>query len=353
MPKRQSKQRRHPSRPTRPSKPAPRRSSPKAALMRIPAPLTLSERIEQVVMTGDLSGLDAAERLQYVKARCHELGISWLAQPFAYIVLNGKMILYALRSCTDQLRRVNGVSVFEQTQGEDNGLWVVQVKVRDRAGRTDTGTGAWSIEGLKGEARVNAILKAETKAKRRATLSICGLGMLDESELDTLDDYGTLTPGGRVMTIEKPEPSKEDKLAAYDRRETQELLRMSETDREGFIEAQPKVEQVKIRARLAEAKGSQDTQPAERPGAVPLKGGAAPAPIDITPHLHYELTPSDSYFIDGTESLKKANRDMLAPLYVHPTGIMATAAQLGKLISEFERRKVPFRDKTPLRQPGE
>ncbi len=204
---------------TKPAKPtsakrgrAARHSAPKrvpqgnkAALVRLPAaPMTLSERIEQVVIGGDLSGLTPEERLQYIKARCQDLGINWRAQPFAYISLNGKLVLYALRSCTDQLRRVHGVSVFEQTQGEDSGLWVVQVKVRDRTGRTDTGTGAWPIEGTKGEARVNAILKAETKAKRRATLSICGLGMLDESELDTLDEYGTLTPAGRVMQVIQP-----------------------------------------------------------------------------------------------------------------------------------------------------
>jgi hypothetical protein len=30
-------------------------------------------------------------------------------------------------------------------------------------------------------------MKCETKAKRRVTLSICGLGMLDEAELDTVN----------------------------------------------------------------------------------------------------------------------------------------------------------------------
>jgi hypothetical protein len=39
---------------------------------------------------------------------------------------------------------------------------------------------------LKGEARANAELKAVTKAKRRATLSICGLGWLDETEVDDI-----------------------------------------------------------------------------------------------------------------------------------------------------------------------
>ena len=35
-------------------------------------------------------------------------------------------------------------------------------------------------------ALANAIMKTETKAKRRATLSICGLGFLDESEIETI-----------------------------------------------------------------------------------------------------------------------------------------------------------------------
>ena len=42
--------------------------------------------------------------------------------------------------------------------------------------------GVVSIAGLKGEALANAMMKAETKAKRRATLSICGLGWMDEVE---------------------------------------------------------------------------------------------------------------------------------------------------------------------------
>lgn len=39
---------------------------------------------------------------------------------------------------------------------------------------------------LKGEARANAELKCITKAKRRATLSICGLGWLDETEVEDI-----------------------------------------------------------------------------------------------------------------------------------------------------------------------
>jgi hypothetical protein len=50
-------------------------------------------------------------------------------------------------------------------------------------GRIDEATGAVTISGLKGEALANAMMKAETKAKRRVTLSMSGLNMLDESEV--------------------------------------------------------------------------------------------------------------------------------------------------------------------------
>ena len=42
------------------------------------------------------------------------------------------------------------------------------------------------IENLQGDALGNAMLKAVTKAKRRATLSMCGLGMLDEDEVKSI-----------------------------------------------------------------------------------------------------------------------------------------------------------------------
>jgi hypothetical protein len=45
-----------------------------------------------------------------------------------------------------------------------------------------------SIANVNGEARANAMMKAETKAKRRVTLSICGLGMLDETEVESIPE---------------------------------------------------------------------------------------------------------------------------------------------------------------------
>jgi len=142
--------------------------------------------IEAVITRGDLAKLSPQERTQYYVEVCKSVGLNPLTKPFEYITLNGRMVLYALRNCTDQLRTNRGVSVEDMSESEREGVFVVTCKVRDRDNRTDMAKGAVSIAGLKGEALANAIMKCETKAKRRATLSICGLGMLDESEVDSI-----------------------------------------------------------------------------------------------------------------------------------------------------------------------
>lgn len=142
--------------------------------------------VEQVVIGGDLSKLDAANRVMYYNQVCKSVGLNPLTKPFEYINLNGKLRLYALRDCTDQLRKINGVSIIIAARETVEGCYVVTARATDKTGRHDEAIGAVPIDGLKGESRSNAMMKAETKAKRRVTLSVCGLGMLDESEADSI-----------------------------------------------------------------------------------------------------------------------------------------------------------------------
>jgi len=148
----------------------------------ITAPLSVAT-LEKVIVGGDLSGLDAAQRTEYYLHMCARADIDPASRPFEFIKLNGKLVLYAKRDCTDQLRMRHGVSVVEMSHIPGDKLYVVTVKVQNARGRMDMATGAVNIAGLQPEALANAIMKAETKAKRRATLSICGLGLLDESEV--------------------------------------------------------------------------------------------------------------------------------------------------------------------------
>jgi hypothetical protein len=142
-----------------------------------------SDIIEAVIAKGDIAQLTAQERARYYVKVCESLGLNPMTRPFEYIVLNGKLTLYARKDATDQLRSIHGVSVTDLTQMERNDVLTIVAKVTNKEGRSDMATGAVHIGGLKGEALANAIMKAETKAKRRATLSICGLGFLDETEL--------------------------------------------------------------------------------------------------------------------------------------------------------------------------
>jgi hypothetical protein len=110
-----------------------------------------------------------------------------LTRPFEYITLNGKLTLYALRACADQLRQINKVSLKIVSRDVTEGILTVHVQASLPDGRVDEDLGCVAFpDTLKGEARANAELKAITKGKRRATLSICGLGWLDETEVDSI-----------------------------------------------------------------------------------------------------------------------------------------------------------------------
>jgi hypothetical protein len=156
---------------------------------------------EQVAVIGDLAQLTPQQRMAYYSRVCESLGINPYTQPFQYIRLNNKLVLYATRTAADQLRKRNGVSLNAPDIQFADGLVIVTVTGRAADGRTDTEIGAVPLGNLQGEARANAIMKAVTKAKRRLTLSICGLGWLDETEVETIRDARpvTVTDDGEIV----------------------------------------------------------------------------------------------------------------------------------------------------------
>lgn len=187
--------------------------------------------MNEVLIKGDLKGLTEAQRTSYYMKVCESVGLNPLTKPFEYIVLNGKMTLYALRGCTDQLRTVHGVSVVDMQETERDGVFIVTVKVSNKEGRTDMAKGAVNITGLKGEALANALMKAETKAKRRATLSICGLGLLDETEIETIPGAVNVTPSD-VDETKPASPFKNATLRNQFVRNVQESLKNAKTEAE-------------------------------------------------------------------------------------------------------------------------
>lgn len=173
--------------------------------------------LEKVLIGGDLTQLSNAERVNYYSKVCDSMGLNPLTKPFDYIKLNGKLTLYAKRDATDQLRKLHAVSIESVKTERFEDVFVVTASAKDRDGRTDSATGVVAIGGLKGDNLANAIMKAETKAKRRVTLSIVGLGWLDETEIETIPDAKPVPePQPEVLPQESPAPIDEAMKADVD-----------------------------------------------------------------------------------------------------------------------------------------
>ena len=139
-----------------------------------------------LVTGGDCAKLSPKQRVGYYKMRCEAAGLDPRTSPFQFVQLNGKLVLYATKAVTDQLAAKNHVACEIISQTTDDGIRVVTVRAKTADGRQTDEIGCVSVAGMKGDVMANAMMKAVTKAKRRAVLSLCGLGMLDETELETI-----------------------------------------------------------------------------------------------------------------------------------------------------------------------
>ena len=164
-------------------------------------PETPAAILEQVLAEGDLERLTNEQRVTYIMNLCRSLGINPLTRPFQYIKLSGKLTLYATKGATDQIRNARKVSISKLERRLEDGIYIVTAHARTQDGVEDVDEAAVSVQGLQGENLSNAMMKCTTKAKRRVTLSICGLNMMDETEVDsvpaairrTTDDQATYT----------------------------------------------------------------------------------------------------------------------------------------------------------------
>ena len=176
-------------------------------------PTIQPEAVSRALLAGDLSKLSPEDRIQYYLALCHSSGLNPLTRPFIVMrAESGEMVWYATRECAEQLRKLHRVSmrVLSRERTED-GLYIVTVEASTPDGRVEQaqgivplvkGKGTWKttqqgkryfdeaktsdgeviFQPLHGTELANALHKAESKAKRRATLALCGLGLPDVEE---------------------------------------------------------------------------------------------------------------------------------------------------------------------------
>jgi len=218
--------------------------------------------------------------VDYYKRVCDSLGLNPLTMPFSYILFrefdggSAKLSLYANKSCTEQLRKIHGVSVIPPLRRSRTAdIVTVEADVKDKTGRTDSASGSVPLYKIKDGKRIdfdgkdlcNAEMKCETKAKRRATLSICGLAFLDESELDTMEVVGGVTRDGRIYYHEGQEPQ-------Y---------------RRGSHEASQKVLEAKLAGEMPLNTPEGPKAPPEPPAKPPSPSGKPPAKSGKIPESEY------------------------------------------------------------------
>gem|GEM_PF-1166390 len=180
---------------------------------------SIQKMLEKVLLArGDYYVLDDTEKKALYLEMCQSLGLNPTSFPFEYIEFDGKLKLYAKKDATDQLRKIHGISISIAVGERVADCYLITAKATDKEGRTDESVGVVSMkdenphskkygEYLTGTDLANAIMKAETKAKRRVTLSICGLGILDEVELETMQSARIVGITSDYQPIEAQQPT--------------------------------------------------------------------------------------------------------------------------------------------------
>jgi hypothetical protein len=153
-----------------------------------------------IIIDGDLSRLHSSDKVLYYRGYCERLGLDPFTKPFDLLRLQGREVLYLTRSGAQQLNKMHGVShqIISRELMQEPGIFQVIARATLPDGRFTESMSAVSIANLKGEQYCNALMKAETKAKRRSTLDLLGLGILSEEEAVTL-------PGERVDIAPPPD----------------------------------------------------------------------------------------------------------------------------------------------------
>jgi len=159
----------------------------RTALEDIEISADVESAIAQMQASGkDTGSLTAQQRAGYVTALCRALRLNPLTSPVQFIKLNGKEVLYVTRTATDQLAAIHGLNR-KTVRGPEivdiagTKIAICAVEVTLPNGRSETATATLPVADP-----AMLYMKLETKAKRRGTLAILGLGLLAEEEAESI-----------------------------------------------------------------------------------------------------------------------------------------------------------------------
>ena len=159
--------------------------------------------LAKITQSGNLAYLSESDRLIYYFSYCRQLGLNPLSRPFDYISEGEgdklKISLYPNTIAASQLRDSRNVStrIIREEILLDGEVYSVLVEAK-MGDRTEEATGKVGIKldkygkPLSGEAKAKLMKKAESQARRRATLAIVGLDAIGEG--DSLASISDMPP---------------------------------------------------------------------------------------------------------------------------------------------------------------
>lgn len=186
---------------------APRTAAPAANVTTTVAPaFDLDAALEEATLAmhragaanKDTKSLSQGEREAALAGLSRALGLNPLTNAVRFIALQGGEALYVTRQGTDQIAarlRINRETIVGPEIRDIAGVKMVFCQVRAREpgpdGRSDVATATLPLKDPS-----NDLMKCETKAKRRAVLSLVGLGLLTEDDAEAAQASEAAAPKG-------------------------------------------------------------------------------------------------------------------------------------------------------------
>jgi hypothetical protein len=195
-----------------------------------------------ILARGNISSLSEEDRTRYILALCDALGLDPRFKPIDLIPgQGGALVPYLNRGATDALARRDKVQRITVVQPKVVTIGSVECVLCVSRATMPDGRYEERVATSLLRDHANAYMKVETKAYRRATIAVLGIGMLDESELDGIRGADALAETARAQALQAH-------VEAATQRIAMELPSLSQASKEEKAEAWKR-----HRAQLAEA----------------------------------------------------------------------------------------------------
>lgn len=183
--------------------------------------VVLRDEIQSVLTRdgGRCDKLSIDQQAEYKNYLCAKIGVSPTLQPIDLIPTKNGLRPYLNRGAAELIRDTRKISITDIELTEQNGMYVVVCKLRDLNGRIDCDMGVNPKNGTQKSPMEphNSLMKAVTKAKRRATLSMCSLGaIIEEAHPMEYNGNGTDEQPKSSVLLEEQEDEKEVKTLFLD-----------------------------------------------------------------------------------------------------------------------------------------